>query len=287
MCQNMSNESKSTKLQVFVFTLSFMMCMPASNVFSVSKCIQLWKHIFNVPKHLQSCIQWACFLNQFCSQSCQPRLLYTTSSVNLSLTSAPAPGIASTSTPREQISFCWLPLPLFFFFDEWRVLLQNAINAIFDKSKARLSWHDTKCILMNDTLLITYYTDIDRTVMKYHVSVHCQESYILPRDYNFPKCAALRENIVPRENITILAPPTRDISSVPVDICYIRWSKWMISSKLYVLYDPTKFGNKTRSLRTKQNWAQTSQLARVLLWRSIVNHCVLCVHGAFLSGSVS
>ena len=54
------------------------------------------------------------------------------------------------------------------------------------------------------------------TVMKYHVSVDCQESYI------FPKCAALRENIVQRENITILAPPTRDISTVPVDICYIR-----------------------------------------------------------------
>ena len=125
------------------------------------------------------------------------------------------------------------------------------------------------------------------TVMKYHVSVDCQEDYSFPRDYSFPKCAALRENIVLRENITILAPPTRDISSVPVDICYIRWSKWMISSKLYVLYDPTKFGYKTTSLRTKENWTQTWQLARVLLWRSIVNHCVLCVRGAFLSGSVS
>ena len=63
------------------------------------------------------------------------------------------------------------------------------------------------------------------TVMKYHVSVDCQESYIFPRGYIFPKRAALRENI------TILAPPTRDISSVPVNICYIRWSKLMISSK--------------------------------------------------------
>ena len=36
-------------------------------------------------------------------------------------------------------------------------------------------------------------------VMKSHVSVDCQESYIFPRDYIFPKCAALRENIVPRE----------------------------------------------------------------------------------------
>ena len=36
-----------------------------------------------------------------------------------------------------------------------------------------------------------------------------------------------------RDNITtcILAPLTRDISSVLVDICYIRWSKWMISLK--------------------------------------------------------
>ena len=67
--------------------------------------------------------------------------------------------------------------------------------------------------------------DIDRTVMKYHISVDCQECYI------FPKCAAVRENI------TILAPPTRHISSVLVDICYIRWSKWMIFLKFYVLYD--------------------------------------------------
>ena len=52
------------------------------------------------------------------------------------------------------------------------------------------------------------------TVRKYHVSLDCQESYIFPR-----------------EDITILAPPTRDISSVPVNIWYIRWSKWMISSK--------------------------------------------------------
>ena len=71
---------------------------------------------------------------------------------------------------------------------------------------------------------------LTRTVMKY-VSVECQESYIFPRDYIFLKCAALRENI------SILAPPTRDISTVPVDICYIRWSKLMISSKYFVLYD--------------------------------------------------
>ena len=57
----------------------------------------------------------------------------------------------------------------------------------------------------------------------------------LPRQLYFPEVRST--DIVPRENITVLAPPTRDISSVPVDICYIRWSKWMISSKFYVLYD--------------------------------------------------
>ena len=61
-------------------------------------------------------------------------------------------------------------------------------------------------------------------VMKYHVSVDCQESYI------FPKRTVLRENIVMKEyiHVTILTPPTHDISSVPVNICYIRLSKWMI-----------------------------------------------------------
>ena len=69
-------------------------------------------------------------------------------------------------------------------------------------------------------------------VMKYHVSVDCQESYIFPRGYIFPKRAALRENIITRENITILAPPTRDISSVPVNIGILDGqNEWM------VLYD--------------------------------------------------
>ena len=76
----------------------------------------------------------------------------------------------------------------------------------------------------------------------------------------FPKRAALRENIITRENITILGPPTRDISSVPVNICYIRWSKWMISSK----FDGALW--LSRSLVTRLGvcvqtmWTQTWQL---------------------------
>ena len=39
--------------------------------------------------------------------------------------------------------------------------------------------------------------------MKYHVSVDCEESYIFPRGYIFPKRTAAEENIITRENITI------------------------------------------------------------------------------------
>ena len=114
----------------------------------------------------------------------------------------------------------------------WRVLSQNGfISTIFYILIVRAPSYNIQILT--------------GTVMKYHVSVDCQESYIFPRDYIFPRSAQHWGNILSRtENITILAPPTRDISSVPVDICYIRWSKWMISSKFYVLYDPTKFGNK-------------------------------------------
>ena len=69
------------------------------------------------------------------------------------------------------------------------------------------------------------YTDIDRD------GHEISRFGGLPRELYFPKGFALRENIITRENIAILAPPTRDISSVPVNIWYIRWSKWMISSK--------------------------------------------------------
>ena len=46
----------------------------------------------------------------------------------------------------------------------------------------------------------------------------------------------------------------------------------------------TKFGNKTRSLRTQQSERKLDSLARFLLWRSIVNCCVLWLRGAFLLG---
>ena len=89
-----------------------------------------------------------------------------------------------------------------------------------DVPRGLSSWPETlTCVCLRASVQVHnwqfHYTDIDWTVMKYHVSVDCQESYILPRD------CALRENIVPRENITILAPPTRDILSVPVDISVI------------------------------------------------------------------
>ena len=133
-------------------------------------------------------------------------------------------------------------------------------------------------LLLNRDLLC-YYTDIDRTVMKYHVSVDCQESYIFPRDY--------RENIVPRENITLFAPP--HVIFHPSRSIYVildGQNEWFHGNCMCSM-TTTKFGNKTRSLRTKQTERKFDRYARVLLWRSIVNHCVVWLRGAFLSGSVS
>ena len=47
-------------------------------------------------------------------------------------------------------------------------------------------WNMEEKIKGNDDNIIQILTV---TVMKYHVSVDCQESYIFPRDYIFPKCA--------------------------------------------------------------------------------------------------
>ena len=82
-----------------------------------------------------------------------------------------------------------------------------------------------------------YYIDIDRDGHEISRFGGLPRELYFPKGLYFPEVRSTEGNIVPRENITILAPPTRDISSVPVDICYIRWSKWMISSKFYVLYD--------------------------------------------------
>ena len=80
------------------------------------------------------------------------------------------------------------------------------------------------------------YIDIDRDGHEISRFGGLPRELYFPKGKYFPKVRSTEENIVPGGNITVLAPPTRDISSVAVDICYIRWSKWMISSKFYVLY---------------------------------------------------
>ena len=69
----------------------------------------------------------------------------------------------------------------------------------------------------NTVTLLYYSTDLDR------------DGHEISRFGGLPR-VKFSQGIIffrsaPRENITILAPPTRDISSVSVDICYIRWSK--------------------------------------------------------------
>ena len=89
--------------------------------------------------------------------------------------------------------------------------IHQCVNSITSFSLIWLScWRLVPSILGLGSIIIQILTG---KVMKYHVSVDYQESYIIRRG-----------------NITILAPPTHDISSVPVNICYIRWSNLMISS---------------------------------------------------------
>ena len=63
--------------------------------------------------------------------------------------------------------------------------------------------------------------------MKYHVSVDCQESYIFPRDYIFPKCCSTEGKS--------WRPPTRD-GFHPSRVRYLKTlldgPKWMISLPL-------------------------------------------------------
>ena len=70
--------------------------------------------------------------------------------------------------------------------------------------------------------------------------------------------------------LPLLAPPTRDISPVQsISVILDGQNEWFPQHFMCSTIT-TKFGNKTRSLRTKQYWTQTWQLARVLLWRSIM-----------------
>ena len=119
----------------------------------------------------------------------------------------------------------------------------------------------------------------------YHVSVDCQELYF-PKGLYFPKCAALRENMSEGKYNSLGTTDTWYFIVRLISVILDGQNEWF-PQNFMCSTTTTKFGNKTRSLRTKQNWMQTWQLARVLLWRSIVNHCVLCVRSAFLFRPVS
>ena len=144
-----------------------------------------------------------------------------------------------------------------------------------------------------DLLTVVIMQILTETVMKYAaIRWDCQESYMASQAlYIFPK-AHSAEGDVSRSrgdnHVTILAPPSRGMSSVPDNLWYIRWSNRITSSKFDgVPWLVTKFGNKTISLRTKQSERKLDSFARFLLWRSIVNCWVLWLRGAFLSGSIS
>ena len=96
--------------------------------------------------------------------------------------------------------------------------------------------------------------------------------------------AVLWGNIVMRKSIIPPAPPKRDILYVPVDICYIRWSKSMVASKFEgALQLP-------QSLVTKLGVCiQNEQNTNMTAFRAIYFHDVplsTTVYSDYLSGAV-
>ena len=68
-----------------------------------------------------------------------------------------------------------------------------------------------------------------------------------------------------------------------------RWSKWnlVLSKFWWCSMTTTRFGNKTRSLHTKQfSECKLESFTHFALWLSIVNYCILWLCTVFLSGSV-
>ena len=122
-------------------------------------------------------------------------------------------------------------------------------------------------------------------VIKYHVSVDCQESYIFPRDYIFPKYTALRENIVLRENITILAPPTCDNWIRPSrSVILDGQNEWFNQNLDGALWVPQSLVTRLGVCIQNKVKANLTDLRTLLLWRSILDHCILCLRGDFFLG---
>ena len=71
-------------------------------------------------------------------------------------------------------------------------------------------------------LAIYYITDVDRD--GWNITCRwCQDSYIFSRDNIFPQCCALRENIIPWENITLLAVHRNVIHDRPSQYLNTIW----------------------------------------------------------------
>ena len=95
--------------------------------------------------------------------------------------------------------------------------------------------------------------------MKYHVSVDCQDGYIFPRDYIFRSAQhwgkILSEgNIIFRHHRHMIFNPSRSISVI------LDGKNELFHQSFMCSMTTTKFGNKTRSLRTEQTNAKLDSL---------------------------
>ena len=67
-----------------------------------------------------------------------------------------------------------------------------------------------------------HYSDIDRDGHEISRFGGLPRELYFPKGLYFPEARSADGKYITRENITILAPPKRDISSVPVNIWYTR-----------------------------------------------------------------
>ena len=134
---------------------------------------------------------------------------------------------------------------------------------------------------------VIYYTCpvLAGMISKYHISVDCQELYF-SKWVHFPKACSPEGTYCHKEKYNSLGATKMRY--------FIRLS-WLVKmSSFKFIYTwwcsmTTRFGNKTRILRTKWTKRKHDSIAHLLLWHSIVNYCVLWIRSVhdFISFWVS
>ena len=150
------------------------------------------------------------------------------------------------------------------------------------EARSRTQYHKYSGLVIKNTgITKSWYTDID---WDGHEISHFGG---LPRELYFPAVHSTEGKYCPEGKYNYLGTTDTWYFNRPGQYVILDGQNEWFQQNILCAMTTTNFGNKTRSLRTKQTESKLDRFARVLLWHSIVDHCVLCLRGAFLSGSVS